>query len=163
MRTTPSPEKGHWCSLPPLAMINHQTEGEFFIDNLMVRIHSIIEMIWWTGLAPWDPEFPFPGSLISNFLGYQAWRSVPHTWNSPGQTLQPLSSECGTLETIKARFWPWHSGKGPWNLPRCFLFARKQLPSSPDWSSYLPWLIPYCWSLQGYLALKKLPSLLGSP
>ena len=25
---------------------------EFFIDNLLVRIHFIIEMIWWTGLAP---------------------------------------------------------------------------------------------------------------
>ena len=27
-----------------------------------------IEMIWWTGLAPWGFEFPFPGSLISAFL-----------------------------------------------------------------------------------------------
>ena len=32
------------------------------------RIHFIIEMIWWTGLAPWEFEFPFPGSLISTFL-----------------------------------------------------------------------------------------------
>jgi len=30
---------------------------------------AIIEMIWWTGLAPRDFEFPFPGSLISTFLG----------------------------------------------------------------------------------------------
>jgi len=29
-------------------------EREFFIDNLLVRIHFIIEMIWWTGLAPWE-------------------------------------------------------------------------------------------------------------
>ena len=28
-------------------------EIEFFIDNLLVRIHFIIEMIRWTGLAPW--------------------------------------------------------------------------------------------------------------
>ena len=34
---------------------------EFFIDNLLVRIHFIIVMIRWTGLAPW--EFPFPGSF----------------------------------------------------------------------------------------------------
>jgi len=27
-------------------------EREFFIDNLLVRIHYIIEMIKWTGLAP---------------------------------------------------------------------------------------------------------------
>jgi len=27
----------------------------------MVRIHFIIEMIWWTGLAPRELESPFPG------------------------------------------------------------------------------------------------------
>ena len=41
---------------------------EFLIDNLLVRIHSIILMIRWTGLAPWRFEFPFPGSLTSTFL-----------------------------------------------------------------------------------------------
>ena len=40
----------------------------FFIDNLLVRIHFIIVMIRWTGLAPWGFEFPFPGSLSSTFL-----------------------------------------------------------------------------------------------
>ena len=35
-------------------------EKEFFIDNLLVRIHFIIVMIRWTGLAPWEFEFPFP-------------------------------------------------------------------------------------------------------
>ena len=44
-------------------------EREFFIDNPLVRIHFIIEMTWWTGLAPWEFEFPFPGSLTSTFLG----------------------------------------------------------------------------------------------
>jgi len=29
-------------------------------------------MIWWTGLAPWECEFPFPGSLISTFPGHSA-------------------------------------------------------------------------------------------
>ena len=43
-------------------------EREFFIDNLLVRIHLIIEMIWWTGPAPCELEFPFPGSLISTSL-----------------------------------------------------------------------------------------------
>ena len=41
---------------------------EFFIDNLLVRIHLIIVMIRWTGLAPWEFEFHFPGSLTSTFL-----------------------------------------------------------------------------------------------
>jgi len=31
---------------------------EFFIDNPLVRIHFIIVMIRWTGLAPWEFEFP---------------------------------------------------------------------------------------------------------
>ena len=43
-------------------------EREFFIDNLLVRIRLIIEMIWWTGLALWEPEFSFPGSLTCTFL-----------------------------------------------------------------------------------------------
>ena len=38
------------------------------IDNLLVRIHFIIVMIRWTGLAPWEFQFPFPGSLTSPFL-----------------------------------------------------------------------------------------------
>ena len=37
-------------------------ERELCIDNLLVRIHFIIVMIRWTGLAPWDFEFFFPGS-----------------------------------------------------------------------------------------------------
>jgi len=45
-----------------------QREREFFIDNLLVRIHLIILMIRWTGLAPWEFEFSFPGSLTSTFL-----------------------------------------------------------------------------------------------
>jgi len=44
-------------------------EREFFIDNLLIRIHFIIVMIRWTGLAPWEFQFPFPGSLASTFLG----------------------------------------------------------------------------------------------
>ena len=43
-------------------------EREFFIDNLLVRIHLIIVMIRWTGLAPREFKFPFPGSLTCTFL-----------------------------------------------------------------------------------------------
>jgi len=39
----------------------------FFVDNLLVQIHFIVEMIWWTGLAPCEREFPFPGSNISSY------------------------------------------------------------------------------------------------
>jgi len=61
-------------------------EREFCIDNLLVRIHYmyIIVMIKWTGLAPWEFEFPFPGSLNSTFVepsGYveQAQRELVTT------------------------------------------------------------------------------------
>ena len=37
-------------------------EREFFIDSLLVRIYFIIVMIRWTGLAPWEFEFPFPNA-----------------------------------------------------------------------------------------------------
>ena len=34
-------------------------EREFLIGNLLVRIHFIIVMIRWTGLAPLEFESPF--------------------------------------------------------------------------------------------------------
>jgi len=43
---------------------------------LTIRIHFIIVMIGWTGLAPWEFEFPVPGSLISTFLVLFMWRVV---------------------------------------------------------------------------------------
>ena len=54
-------------------------EREFFIDNLLVRFHFIIEMIRWTGLASWESEFPFLGSLTSTFLGCEdlGFKRVP--------------------------------------------------------------------------------------
>ena len=47
------------------------------IDNLLVRIHFIIVMIRSTGLAPWEFEFPFPGSLTSTFLARCASHMKP--------------------------------------------------------------------------------------
>ena len=38
------------CLLSGLGFINQGLEIEFFIDNLLVRIHFIIVMIRWTGL-----------------------------------------------------------------------------------------------------------------
>ena len=37
----------------------HLPEREFFTDNLLVRVHFIMVMIRWTGLAPWEFESPF--------------------------------------------------------------------------------------------------------
>ena len=64
-------------------------EREFFIDNLLVRIHFIIVMIRWTGLAPWVFEFPFPGSLTSTFLCVWVARrnATPESWECNHQPL----------------------------------------------------------------------------
>ena len=43
-------------------------QREIVIDNLLVRFHSIIVMTRWTGLAPWDFDFPYPGGLTSTLL-----------------------------------------------------------------------------------------------
>ena len=48
-------------------MVRTPPKRDLFVGNLLVRIRFIIEMIWWTGLAPWDFKFPFSGSLISTF------------------------------------------------------------------------------------------------
>ena len=47
-------------------------EREFFVDNLLVRIHFIIVMIRRTGLAPWEFEKPFPVTLTSTVLPVRA-------------------------------------------------------------------------------------------
>jgi len=57
-----------------------EREREFFTDNLLVRIHFIIVMIRWTGLAPWEFEFPFPGSLASTFLERSQEQRASSTW-----------------------------------------------------------------------------------
>jgi len=44
-------------------------QREIFVDDLLVRIHFIIVMMRWTGLALWEFEFPFQGGLISTSLG----------------------------------------------------------------------------------------------
>ena len=58
---------GGWQSTGTPAWCSGVKEREFFIDNLRVRI----VMIRWTGLAPWEFEFPFPGSLTSTVLAHR--------------------------------------------------------------------------------------------
>ena len=54
--------QGHACSH---ASSQRDRDREFFIDNLLVQIHFIIVVVRWTGLAPWEFEFPFPDPSYS--------------------------------------------------------------------------------------------------
>ena len=73
-------------------------ERDFFTDNLLVQVHFIILIIWWTGLAPWELEFPFPHS------SHQPSALNPHSPPS-GTTLNPhpstLSLEPSTLNLVE--------------------------------------------------------------
>ena len=66
-------------TLDPRQSAGRVRERELYIDNLLVRIHFIIVMIRWTGLAPGELKFPFPGSLTCTFLakGVELFGTVP--------------------------------------------------------------------------------------
>ena len=48
---------------------------------------------------------------------------------------------CGTYKTVKARFWPWPSGKSPYNLTSCSLFARKRTGNLRIWLALVDHLV----------------------
>jgi len=56
------------CPPPNEGRKGSRDETDFFIDNLLVRILLMVGIFGKTGLAPWEFEFPFLGSLISTFL-----------------------------------------------------------------------------------------------
>ena len=70
------------------AGIRSSREREFFIGNLLVQIHFIIAMIWWTGLAPWEFEVFFLQVALhlpskSGCYGVQNGRVV---WHAGGRS-----------------------------------------------------------------------------
>ena len=74
---------------PSLDLTGWTLERKSSIDNLLVRIHFIILMIWWTGLAPWEFAFPFSGSLTSTFLGVVDPTPTPPPGTTWGGALLP--------------------------------------------------------------------------
>ena len=102
----------------------HQGEfrkSESVTDNLLVRIHFIIEMSRWTGLAPWKFEFPFPGSLASTFLGGESMFLVVRFrdrtfFRNKGPRFKVWSFgftiQCSRFRVLDARFRIW--GLGSW-------------------------------------------------
>ena len=78
-----------------------EAEREFFIDSLLVRIHSLIEMIWTTGLAPWELIFSFPAKLISAFLvSTTTLNPEPSTTCERGESEWPRES----IESLNAKY-----------------------------------------------------------
>ena len=76
---------GAWCGvfhqaaepvLPVLqtVLVQEHLRRGFFIDNLLVRIHFIIVMIRWTGLAPW--RFTANTPSIDRCLCAAKWRQL---------------------------------------------------------------------------------------
>ena len=68
---------------------------------------------------------------VSTMLPHITDKSLSsYTWTTP------LSREYGACKTAMARFWLWHSRKGPQNLLSCSCFAWKRLvrSSQPFWS-----------------------------
>ena len=89
---------------PKVTSARFCVERDFFIDFPPVRIHCIILMIWWTGLTPWEFEFPFSGSLTSTFLGFCVHElSLAFEPSCVERTWMRLSSYTSTLGDI----WLW--------------------------------------------------------
>ena len=109
-------------------------EREIFFDNLLVRIHRYF---WWTVLAPWEFEFPFPGSLISTFLVSGA--TLFRAWTQVLPLLLPLlwCYLCIALTQVLP-FWP---------LLRCYLFGPHSGATFLAITEVLPFLklrYPFC-------------------
>ena len=74
--------------------LNILHEREFVIDNLLVRIHFLIEMIWWIGLAPWEFEVPLPGNFKFTFL------EPPAKFTDPSN-LERLTNESTLVKRLR--------------------------------------------------------------
>ena len=77
-----------------------ESEIEFRIDNLLVRIHFIIVMIRWTSLAPWFRVEGLGTKPADHSLNASCWQTAwPMTvtitllyWYPQPYTLNPTSS-----------------------------------------------------------------------
>ena len=50
----------------PISLEREERENSLLTTNLSGSTSSCLRCFWWTGLAPWEFEFPFPCSLISS-------------------------------------------------------------------------------------------------
>ena len=93
-------ERPHLQDARPLPGPRGIQERDFF-DNLLVRIHFIIVMVRWTGLAPLELEFTFPGSLTSTSLGgIQPESACPKYIGFHGRMGSTRFSNPGSLNSV---------------------------------------------------------------
>ena len=83
-----------------------QRERDFFIDNLLVRIHFSILMIRWSGLARWESEFSFPGSPTSIFPCLWSVQFVFGTASRGGRILSSGRARDAAVSQIRPRTRP---------------------------------------------------------
>ena len=109
LSTVPETESSGPRPAPP-ASPPSSTEREFFIDTLLVWIHVIIAMIWWTGLARWEFEFPFSAIPYVGLRGLGEASYLlpisPHLSGKPPALVQSQHAsghqiECGCATSLK--------------------------------------------------------------
>jgi len=85
-----------------------QTPDPYCIDKLLVRIHFIIVMIRWTGLAPWEFEFPYiylPRWSATSRQATQSSRPArPTTFSTSWSPASPARSPSLLLDRQTLRF-----------------------------------------------------------
>ena len=97
--------------------------------NLLVRIHFIIVMIRWTDLAPWEFEFPFPGSHTLQ-ASAQVNRWCNHARARVGISLNYTIYESSCMDSFRKRHVSSvlleYSDQGPFAIfYRCFELYQK--------------------------------------
>ena len=98
-------------------------EREFFSDNLLVRIHLIIVMIRWTGLAPWEFEFTFPvSSEVIKFSSFHLYQKCP------SKTFYGLYNISKVSKTSKLQL-----QTRPQHLPQSLYRSYKALDHKVEW------------------------------
>ena len=78
-------------------------EREFFIDNLLVRIHYIIVMIKWTGLAPPRLEAGSYLRLIDSCITQLKAQGLSRTCNESKEEEEDehVRASCATASALK--------------------------------------------------------------
>ena len=92
-------------------------EREFFVDNLLVRIHFIIVMIRWTGLAPWEIKPRLRGGRTHQITTFHGKNTPNHDVSREGHTKsrrfccdQAALSSAYSRPMPRALWWSWGGG-----------------------------------------------------